>query len=66
MRVYFDKAADAIHFRLDDSAVIDSEEVKPGLVVDYNAESEIVGVEILNVGKRVAEVNLKQIQFEIA
>jgi len=66
MRVHFDQSADAIYFRLDDSSIIESEEVKPGIILDFNERSEIVGIEILNVGKRVPAAILKQMHFEVA
>ena len=66
MRVHFDKEADAIYFRLDDSKIVESEEVKPGIVLDYNEQNQVVGVEILNAGKRVPEASLKQMHFEVA
>jgi len=66
MRVHFDQSADAIYFRLDDSSIIESEEVKPGIILDFNERSEVVGLEILNVGKRVPAAILKQMHFEVA
>jgi len=66
MRVHFDQSADAIYFRLDDSSIIESEEVKPGIILDFNERSEVVGIEILNVGKRVPAAILKQMHFEVA
>jgi uncharacterized protein YuzE len=38
--------------RLDDSRIIESEEVSPGVVLDFNADNQVVGVEILNLSKR--------------
>jgi len=66
MRVHFDQASDAIYFRLDDSKIVESEEVKPGIVLDFNEQNQVVGVEILNAGKRVPESSLKQMHFEVA
>lgn len=66
MRVHFDKQSDAIYFRLDDSKIVDSEEVKPGIILDFNEHDQVVGVEILNAGKRVPESSLKQMHFEVA
>ncbi len=53
MKVHFDQKSDALYFRLDDSEIIESEEVKPGIILDFNGRNEVVGVEILNVKKRV-------------
>jgi len=66
MKVHFDQKTDALYFRLDDSRVMESEEVKPGIVLDFNDKNQVVGIEILNVGKRVPAANLKRMQFEVA
>ncbi|MBM4122532.1 MAG: DUF2283 domain-containing protein [Nitrospira sp.] len=65
MKVHFDEKADAIYLRLDDSKIIESEEVQPGVVLDYNDQNQIVGVEILRVKSRVPLANLKQMEFEV-
>lgn len=66
MKLHFDPETDALFFRLDDSPVVDSEEVRPGFVLDFNADDQAVGVEILKVKDRVPAANLRQIQFEVA
>ena len=66
MRIHFDEQADALYVRLDDSAIAESEEVRPGFVLDFNDKNEIVGFEILGLKGRVPQANLKQIQFEVA
>ena len=66
MKVHFDEKIDALYFRLDDSKIVDSEEVKPGIVLDYNDKNQVVGVESLNVKKRVPEASLKEMKFEVA
>jgi uncharacterized protein YuzE len=54
MKIHLDEHADALYLRLDDSPILDSEEVSPGIVLDFNAAKEVVGVEILGVSARVA------------
>ena len=66
MKVHFDEKADALYLRLDESKIVESEEVQPGIVLDYNEESQVVGIEILLVKSRVPLANLKQMQFEVA
>lgn len=66
MKVHFDEQADALYLRLDDSPIVQSEEVHPGIVLDFNADNQVVGVEILRVKDRVPLANLKQMQFELA
>lgn len=46
-RVKYDRVADALSIRFRDDRVVDSDEVAPGVIVDYNENGEIVGIEIL-------------------
>ncbi len=66
MRLNVDKAADALYLRLDESSIVESDEVSPGIVLDYNESNEVVGVEILHLSRRSPELNLSVLQFETA
>jgi YD repeat-containing protein len=64
--VRVDHAADAIYLNLTDRPIKDSEEVADGVVVDYDAEGRIVGIEILDASKRTNDPEvLKQFSFEM-
>ena len=64
MRIQVDKEADALHLRLDDSAIVESVEVAPGVVLDFNQAEEVVGVEMLRLSLRSTDLNLSALQFE--
>ena len=64
MKLSVDKEADALYLRLDDSQIVESEEVSPGVVLDFNEAKEVVGVEMLNLSKRSSNLNLSALQFE--
>jgi uncharacterized protein YuzE len=66
MKLKVDQKNDALYFRLDESAIVDSEEVKPGVILDYDANNNVVGVEILGLSNRVPLKMLKSLQFETA
>jgi uncharacterized protein YuzE len=66
MKMHYDEKVDALYLTLDDSEVVESEEVKPGIVLDFNAENQVVGIEVLDLRKRVPSANLKEMQFEVA
>lgn len=65
MRVSFDEKADAIYIRFDESKIIESEEIKPGIIFDFDDKDQVVGIEILKVTARVPLDNLKKLQFEV-
>ena len=66
MKVHFDRAADALYIRLDESKIVESEEVEPGVILDFNEQNQVVGIEILHVRKRAPQANLRQMVFELA
>ena len=53
-----DKGADPIYFRLDESAIVESEELQSGVILDFDSENRVVGVEFLNISKRVSPQEL--------
>ncbi len=66
MRLQVDKQADALHFCLDDSAIVESREVAPGVVLDYNGDDQVVGFEMLCLSTRSPNVDLSDLKFESA
>ena len=52
MKMQYDEKADALYLRLDDSKIVESEEVRPGIVLDFNGSKEVVGIEVLGVKRR--------------
>ena len=61
-----DHGAHAVYLNLTDRPIKDSEEVADGIVVDYDAEGRIVGIEILDASKRTDDpTTLKQFSFEL-
>ena len=66
MKLKIDKQTDALYLRLDDSKIVESEEITPGIVLDYNENDEVVGIEVLSLSKRSPKLNLQQLEFETA
>ncbi len=64
MKLKIDRAADALYLKLDDSLVDESEEIVPGIIVDYAESGEIIGIEMLYLSKRAPNLNPQQLEFE--
>lgn len=64
MKLKIDREADALYLKLDNSLVLESEEVAPGIIVDYNEAGVIVGIEMLYLSKRAPSFNPQQLEFE--
>ena len=66
MKLRVDEEADALYLRLDEAAITDSQEVAPGIILDYDAKGQVVGVEMLHLSKRAPKINLRELQFHSA
>ncbi len=53
MKIKYDAQADILRIRLNDVEIEESEQVEPGVIVDYDAEGHIVGIEILDASEIV-------------
>lgn len=59
MKIEYDPAVDALYVRLNDRDVIESEQIRPGIVLDYDEAGNVVGIEVLSASKHDKEL-LKQ------
>lgn len=66
MRIKVDRNSDALYFRLDEKRVVESEEVRPGVILDFDQHGKVVGVEFLGVSKRASKKELSSLQFQSA
>ncbi|MBR8835194.1 MAG: DUF2283 domain-containing protein [Stigonema ocellatum SAG 48.90 = DSM 106950] len=65
MKLVVHKEDDALYLRLDDSAIVESEEVSDGIILDYNAAGKVVGIEVLYLSQR-SPGSLQRILLETA
>ena len=54
MKMTYDPQADAAYIALVEGAVTESEEVAPGIVLDFDAEGRVLGIEVLNASATLA------------
>ena len=64
MKLSIDEVADALHLQLVNDSVVESEEVAPGVIVDYDAAGEIIGLEVFAFNQSAAPVDLMDFQFQ--
>lgn len=64
MRLKVDHDADALYLALAEGRASRSEEVAPGIVLDYDDQDRIVGIEVLYLSRRVPPAELARLLFE--
>ena len=64
MKVKYDKLVDILYISLSQEDVIESDEYKPGIIIDYSKDGSVVGIEILNASKHMP--NPSRVEYEVA
>ena len=65
MRANYTEDGDGLYIRLDDSPIVDSQEVHPGVVLDFDAQRKVVGLEVLGLRARLPNADLSVIDFTV-
>jgi uncharacterized protein YuzE len=64
MKLTIDPDADALYLRLNEAEIVDSEQVASGVVLDYDRDDNIVGVEVLHLSRRGSPIEVQKLVFE--
>ena len=54
MKVTYDQGVDILKIVLNDAAIEESDEDKPGVIIDYDDHGNVIGLEILDASARIA------------
>jgi uncharacterized protein YuzE len=64
MKIRYDKEVDVLYILLSEKKIKESDERKQGIIIDYDKEGSIVGIEILDASKRMK--NPTKVEYEVA
>ena len=62
MKIKYHADVDAVFLRLADAEIRESEEMQPGVIVDFDAEGKIVALEFLNAKERFSAKAIEEFQ----
>ena len=64
MKVAYDRRTDTLSVILkDDTSVAESDEEKPGVILDYDSEGNLISLEILDASRRVTDA--RRVEFRL-
>ena len=56
MRVIYDDRSDTLSLLLSDQPVMESDEGKPGVILDYDTDGNLVSIEVLDVSEKFSHL----------
>ncbi len=64
MKVKYDKETDILYIRLNEGIVSESDETKPGIILDYSSDNQLIAIEILEASK--STIQPAKVEYEVA
>ena len=64
MKIIYDSQVDILRILFNNKPIEESDEEKPGIILDYDAEGGIVGLEILDASTRME--NPKAVEYAVS
>ena len=64
MKISYSKEADALYIRLNDKRIENSDEISEDVILDFDANGNVVGIEVLNASEKfdVEELTIEAIK----
>ena len=64
MKIEYSKEADAIYVYFTEMHVAKSKEIEDGVVVDFGANGQVIGIEVLDVSQRFSLADIVNVSIE--
>jgi len=64
MKIKYDKEVDVLYIQFSGEQICDSDEEKPGIILDYDVNGSIVGIEVLRASKQMPQP--MKLEYEVA
>jgi uncharacterized protein YuzE len=65
MRISYDEKADCLYIRLKETSYYESDEVRPGVLLDYDDKGNVIGIEILDASEYLSGDELASLTYSV-
>lgn len=66
MTIRFDTRSDAVFIQLDETKKVhESQEVEKGIILDFDGNGVVIGIEVLRVKRRISIEQLREMKFHL-
>ena len=66
MHIRYDEVDDAMYIRFSDAVYYQSDEIREGVILDFDKEGRIIALELLDVSKHLPQTSMDSINFEVS
>ncbi len=64
MKIKYDKGVDILYIQFSDSKIEETDEERPGIIIDYDNLGNIIGIEVLNASQKMPQP--MKLEYEVA
>jgi len=65
MRINYDEKTDSLYIRLKETTYHESDEVKEGVLLDYDSKGNLIGIEILDASEYLSSDELASLTYNV-
>jgi len=66
MKLRYDEQVDILYIRLKETLYHESDEIREGLILDYDKDGNIIGIEIMDVSEYLSPEELSTVSFDVS
>ncbi len=63
MKIEYSETADALYVYFKEDYVAESKEIDDGIVIDYNKEGQLIGIEVLDAPQRYSKADIANVNI---
>jgi uncharacterized protein YuzE len=64
MKIKYDKEVDVLYIQFSEEKIMESDEDKPGIILDFDKNGNVVGIEMLQASKQMPQP--MKVEYEVA
>lgn len=64
MKVIYDEEAKALYVRFSDKEIVESEEIKPGIILDYDEDDNVIAIELLGINREFLDTEKFSVEYK--
>lgn len=65
MKAKYDNDVDVLRINWSDAEIEESDSVSPGIILDYDSQGNVIGIEVLNASKKITNFHPNNLKINV-